>query len=368
MKSERYQFVVRVLSFVCAVALIGCGNQDSESVVQLDSTSSGLHVREVRELYAGQHQLVGTVSVSDDGANLYVNYQLTDSTWLLQTTHLYVGATAPKKNAPGSFQFHHEGVFSETDAYEIPLSELGGAGTELFVAAHAEVRRIVGYEDLDYDAFDSSLPTSAPVSFLPVQGTSDAYWNITVSGGSSIDGSYEGWCIDAGRILPPGNVYTANVLSSLDPNLADYGVLEKPENIDLINYILNQDLVGQPSPSGGVYTYGDVQVAIWTLIDDEISTAGLGPWTQQHVDEIVDDAELNGSGYLPGCNDRVAVILVPVDPAGNIIGQVTIIVLTFPCEPTLGGEETAWAKGDYTFSRGRSRRSWGSYFTYVVTH
>jgi hypothetical protein len=39
------------------------------------------------------------------------------------------------------------------------------------------------------------------------------------------------------------------------------------ENLDMVNWILNQGFVGQSSPGNyGTCTYGDIQRAIWTLV------------------------------------------------------------------------------------------------------
>ena len=53
----------------------------------------------------------------------------------------------------------------------------------------------------------------------------------------------------------------------------------------------------------GNYTYGDVQRAIWALIDDNLShTNGLGDYNQTRVNQIVAAAIANGEGYVPPCN------------------------------------------------------------------
>ncbi len=91
------------------------------------------------------------------------------------------------------------------------------------------------------------------------------------------------------------------------------------------------------------YTYGDVQRAIWTLIDDTLSNLSLGPYSRCHVEEIIAAAYANGEGFIPGCNDKwelsfsrlmVSRLLSPRLPLPEGV----------PCDP-LFAYETAWGAG-----------------------
>ena len=139
--------------------------------------------------------------------------------------------------------------------------------------------------------------------------------------------------------------------------------MEHPENFDLVNWILNQGYIGATSPGGyGVYTYGDVQRAIWALLDDQNSTSGLGSWNAQRVTEILNAAYASGEGLTPGCNDKVAIIFDPRTSGGTqqqvIIGQTIIASLGIACTQR---NETAWGTG-LPFSEA----SWAQYFNYDV--
>ena len=91
------------------------------------------------------------------------------------------------------------------------------------------------------------------------------------SAAAALTGVYEGWCIDTDRLISDNTNYTAKVYSSYEPLPA--GLVEHPENLDLVNWIINQNYVGKPAGGSlGNYTYGDVQLAIWTLIEDQVST------------------------------------------------------------------------------------------------
>ena len=112
-------------------------------------------------------------------------------------------------------------------------------------------------------------------------------------------------------------------------------IVEYPENLDLVNWLINQDFLGQLSSCGGNYTYGDIQKAIWELIEDYPMGGDLGPWFQCRVDEIVEAAYANGEDFIPGCGDRIVIILDPGD------AQIIIIEIELPCKE----DETAWGNG-----------------------
>ena len=311
-------------------------------------------------LLAGQHTDIGDLLVCDDGDDLFVTWDSTGA--LLSTTHLYVSEDAPKKHAPGRFPYKNEGIWTQVDEYSIPLDDLGVAdGDNLYIAGHAETNLIVGYEEPALD-FDLDVPDTVTMTSTRPGGS---YWVTTVTDGGILDGTYPAWCVDTDRTMAPGATYTADVYSTYD--FIAGGFVEHPENLDQVNWVINQDFVGQASTGcSGSYTMGDVQRAIWTLVEDNLSTAGLGAWSQCRVNEILAGAAAGGEAYEPGCFEQMAVMLVPTNAAGNtsnqiIISQVTVIEVDLECTPIVGGEETAWADGDYDF-----KKSWATYFDYEV--
>lgn len=317
------------------------------------------------ELYADQTLDVGEVTVLSDGVNLTVTYTVDDPDWYLTDTHLYVGTRAPKSSAPGRFPYKQSGLADADYTFTVPLAMLGATPTTtLYIAAHSVVETIVGYGDPSMDDFNALLPVD-PVSMVVAwPGGTDSYFDTTISGDGVLNGTWDGFCVDTDRVIYPGSTYTAEVVSSYDPYFSTYGLVEYPENIDLVNWILNEGYIGTVAADGGVFTYGDVQLAIWTLIDDAVSTAGLGTWTQAHADEIVAEALAYGDGFVPGCGDEVAVLLVPVDATGAVTAQITIAQVGFlavglECPP-IYQDETAWGEGTTDF-----RTGWGSYFTYA---
>ncbi|QXE21352.1 conserved repeat domain protein [Richelia sinica FACHB-800] len=168
----------------------------------------------------------------------------------------------------------------------------------------------------------------------------DSYFDVQVTGNNTLAGWFDGYCIDTDRGIPTSGTLTAKVYSTYEqlPNQllgaqstllgapTGFGNIEYPENFDLLNWILNQSFVGetlldQNSSSLGVVTYSDVQRAIWSLIDNQNSTTGLGPYNQARADRIISLALANGEGFIPSYEyttifgkqviGKVGVILAP---------------------------------------------------------
>jgi hypothetical protein len=174
-----------------------------------------------------------------------------------------------------------------------------------------------------------------------------AYFQTTVlNAGPLLDGVYNGWCVDLDTTIANNTVYCAELISSYDlETVAD--IVDKPGNLDIVNWILNQDYVYKESPGGyGTYTYGDVQKAIWHFIDDGQSNNGIGPYDWNRINEIIAAAGDAGVGFVPGCGEVVAVLLRPVGRLVNgectpadaqvTIAQVTVIDvpgICIPCPP-----------------------------------
>jgi len=97
---------------------------------------------EVSPLIAGQHIVMGEVSIWNDDQNLYVKYQ-TNPPWCMTETQLYVSKTLPSSPIkPGKFPYKHEDLNSVfEDTYAIPLAELGVQPEDwVYIIAHAVVK------------------------------------------------------------------------------------------------------------------------------------------------------------------------------------------------------------------------------------
>jgi hypothetical protein len=102
-----------------------------------------------------------------------------------------------------------------------------------------------------------------------------------------------------------------------------------------VNWIINRGFYGLSSTYGETYTGGDIQRAIWTLIENANSTSGLGSYSQCRVNEIIAAADAGGDGFEPGCDEYVALIQ---NPCGNAQSgtaaafQITMSQIVLDCE------------------------------------
>jgi hypothetical protein len=203
--------------------------------------------------------------------------------------------------------------------------------------------------DSSLSAFVASLPSQVTM-VLASPGTAlppPSYYDVTITNGGSLNGVYNDWCVDTSRGITAGQAYTAKVYSSTAT--LPSGLVDKPQNLDLVNWVLNQGFVGRTAAGGlGTYTYGDVQRAIWTLVENTNSTSGLGSYSQARVDSIVAQANAQGEGFLPQSGQFVAVVLQPVNSSNCTTAQITIAeVLIGGVGPSCTYTNVATATGSY---------------------
>jgi hypothetical protein len=156
---------------------------------------------------------------------------------------------------------------------------------------------------------DGSIYSTAP------SGADDSYFDgVLLNGNNSfLDGWANIFCLNSNIPIRPGaaTTYTDVIVSSSYKTLP--GFIQKPQNMDLVNWIINQDFVGTASSGGfGNFTGDDVQVAIWSLIENTPKLIDVPNYNQNRVDQIVNAALAPvNEGYTPGCGDQLVVILNP---------------------------------------------------------
>lgn len=224
-----------------------------------------------------------------------------------------------------------------------PLGDETIKGINSQASSDCEVNLLPDLPDMVYACADAKPGT-------------DSYFDLSIADGP-LAGSYAAWCVDVARSLDEGDCFEANVFSSYDV-LPD-GAVDRPENFDLINWVLNQDFVGKLSENGtDTYTLGDVQWAMWELIDDTncVSCSYLPPYDVDRGNEIVQQALASGQDYEPTADGVIAVVLVPTNGK-----QVVIIPYTAECKPEPVCE-TAFAfsgdQNDCFINNGFSRWGW----------
>jgi len=149
--------------------------------------------------------------------------------------------------------------------------------------------------------------------------------------------------------------------------------IEYPENLDLVNYLLNNFAVGNEDQLmnedcstyasnniSKILTSGDIQRAIWSLMDDNtIDPITLEVWNQKRVNAILCDVILNGEGFEPSCDEFIVFIAIPIEIGGDFDQPVICKVPMSCCEAGIGSG-TAWADGKYGI--GFLGNSWATYF------
>ncbi|WP_445384834.1 hypothetical protein ACT6NV_12785 [Robiginitalea sp. IMCC44478] len=349
------------LAFSAALVLVSCEteqlNDQTLEAVNGKATSESLDfVMEgcsgsVRNLIAGQNTVVGTVSVEEDGSNYVITYSITEGDYCLTEAHVDV-ADDPSNFAInqtgnpkiGNFDYVNDGIEC-TNSFSVTVANEGP-----WLAIHG----VVECSTNSLETITANLPET--VDFCAINQGPDAYVNISLEGGI-LTGDYGSWCIDNDLGITPNCFTDVPIYESSDANALPEGLLEKPENLDLVNWLLNQNIVGTESPNAlGTYTYGDLQFAIWYLIDVVEDPTGanysLGAFLQGRVDELIALATASGEGFNPECGDFIGIILVP----GNNV-QPLIIPYPTSCNDC---DETIWAEGC-----GFPGGSWAMYFEYA---
>jgi len=166
---KKYYFLI-IVALILGLVLTGCSLLSNISQVPATEQSGMINLTKgtsgIITLYAGQDLPVGTVTVSNDGINLFVEY-ITTGGWVMTETHLAVAPvqrvlgeipdpipdpspedipqTKKGNPIPGQFPYKHEDLgYITSDPYIIPLSEIDigvGADDILYIAAHAKVIR-----------------------------------------------------------------------------------------------------------------------------------------------------------------------------------------------------------------------------------
>jgi hypothetical protein len=323
------------------------------------------------DLIAAQHTIVGNVTVSQDGNNLIVEYNINEDGYLISETHLSVKQNLKdipqtKDGSPkiGLFEYsnyHDPGVESFT--YTINVA---GSGP-VYIAAHAVVQYCYDIEYMENigEYIQGLIPTAmVPVSYIYPGGAT--YLQTTLSGINGwLDGTHPGYCARPNLYGFPTSGY---IVSSLTNNDILACLVDKPENLNVINWMINQAFIS-------LYTAGEIQWVIWQLLDnnppliDESSNGGPNgshggsTWNQVKAQELLDLVNTNWTeavAFIPGCGQYVILIVDPGSCTDSLIlpgKQVTLFYIPIDCGQECDSE-TAWGYGN------PFNKSWAMWFQY----
>jgi hypothetical protein len=286
------------------------------------------------------------VKVFNDKGFLYVEFTNLREDYNIDKTTVVIDET----------EYSNEGLIYQFDLSELEVCEIVSVTVSLkskepidFVYSHLE--------ELAGNLIDEEgLPGTVSLT-VQYFGITDSYFESTVDDPNfGLDGTWDGWCVDLEPGISSGLEYSdVKVYSSYDDPSTLSEVVDKPENLAKVNFVLSQNYVGKEAACGGTFSRSDVQRAIWALIDDEgafdpvdgplVVGGGLVSTEMSlcKVQEILDAADAAGESFVPECTEnedgtftyKVAVILDPNTESitGQVtIGQVTVIELVEPCE------------------------------------
>lgn len=331
--------------------------------------------------------IVGEVTVERVGDTLVVTYDSSGYGWKILGTHLHIseddgdgvpydgkkpdsgdGTPIPLSGGnppPGQFAFSDPSTSTDTFVQYIidlvgtipgekknddPVPYDWATDDLLHVAAHAGVE----LDCLDY--LELMLPDEVNMEILraAIPGQDGAYFpELEITGPTdptSLDGIYPAWCLDPYRVINKETVYPAIGVYSTYEILPE-DLVEKDENLPCVNWILNNIEVGDLVDNGlsacdeEPYTIGDIQLAIWILLWDEVPVEAVESLEDDgydpspcRVEEIIRIADCD---FEPECcTDDVGVIIVPRrGPEGSQRYWQPVLIKI----PTDCGDETAWA-------------------------
>lgn len=371
----------------------------AQSTLPSASTSPGSLAKCV-DLIAGQHIYVGDVCHRIVGDELCTTYR-TEGAWSLLEHHLWVGSDMDdmpqnKHGSPKYGHFPHKGTTYGAKETTICLTadDLGVTdiceSPDLFVVSHAVVKKT------NYSRGGTQTETAFGAGF-PLGGSSWAMGHnlsfctsslfdpaaldeelegyaseglhdgvvglqVTHNGGDPGKAYYTGqidfdqdgvselpelpfYCIDLARTISSG-WYCALMVSTYNPEVGSLSAIIHEGNLDKANYILNTFAIGDSLDNGEpVISGGDIQRTLWALVFGLFTSPGAassGASSTLNVNAMLAQAATSGSGFVPDCGGRVAVVLYPVDcdpeeiAAQAIIAQTLVTDFETACTETCG--------------------------------
>lgn len=135
----------------------------------------------------------------------------------------------------------------------------------------------------------------------------------TATQADTLMGQYEAFCLQGDQAMNVGAPHTVRRLSSYTADRPKLdGVIDNENNMELVNWIINQDRIRWTRADGNPANGADIQMAIWDLVETTGNPTGMhieGLYDLNTVAKIVDDAKKSGRGFRPLCGQNELVIL-----------------------------------------------------------
>ena len=265
---------------------------------------------------------------------------------------------------PGAFTDSECGVVNPTGTLDEIIARGDGQQTfdvpfSLVCAAFCDVLGEVDTELEEAEGDDGVANMRCYHPGTRPESPDPSYWDCQITNGGALNGWYDGWCVDADTQMSSGTLYTVELKSSYDP--ASFGLVEWPQNLDRVNWLLNNYHVGDVIP-GGTVSYGDLQRSIWGMVEDANHAVAGDSVTRVNflVLEACGVANVEGlpgdvvnqecpvdhpnEGYEAPCGGSVSVMVIPVNAAGATAGQINILPMQLGTDIVLDCEDCAAAE------------------------
>jgi hypothetical protein len=252
----------------------------------------------------------------------------------------------------------------------------------VYVAAHAG-----GTFFGEISGFNYYTPQNLTNLCVTTQTSQNGYWEFNLSNAGIMDGHYSGYCVDPGHWMTVGSCYPTKIFSTYGPLGGFDTTFAHPENLKLINWIVNNFTPGMPITkyeylgpvfeppfhfelpkffvsgiqTDNILTMQDIQYAIWLLLC-KATASPHGDWDRARIMGIVYKAltTAGANTFVPACNkDKIVAVVVPY--YNNIPSvQLCIINYVVPCSSK---SMTCWADGKYGANFPLAKQ-WGTWFFY----
>lgn len=301
-------------------------NQTLEKITMTEINLNDPGANACIELIAGRNMVVGEVCVDyiESTHKVKVTYTMTEPGWTITKTHVAAVIHPiffPRKWTlqPWLNHFPYKGNHDHVTSVEYMVN-VSSYFSKVYLAIHALVE---GNNASGDPVLEPNLPAS---DVMTPEWTPEGNEDYTIGADFNNLGYYYGWGMDNARSISNGFTRDVQFISSYSEDLPTCSeFLEKPENLDLVNWVVNHR-----DPSWDTYT---VQAAIWNLLQPD---GGISNWQNpsepnyfphdaQLRQQIVAAAYANGEDYEPGCGEKVIILAYgpETDPCSlikNIVG------------------------------------------------
>jgi len=262
-------------------------------------------------LVSGRVNDIGKIYVDREGNALKITYDITEPGWSMTKTFLHVtdnpnGFPTLASGVPDIQNFTYKSDHAELDSFTYVIDVTGQ--TNVYISANANVSQATQCK-VDPSIINASVPTDPVLQLVSFSGN-PAYFRMFIydyQGNTMYQGNFFGNCVDLENPIDQRVRYFPKLVSSYDTDAALLEcIVDRPENLDVINFLINQDYATKFGA-----TSNEVQAAIWTLIDDDNPVNGAAgfDFDAAITKQIIDDSKAKGEFYIPSCDGYFVVLL-----------------------------------------------------------